>query len=463
MHSLRAMSAASDGKAARAAVPRSSHGAWAPAPDRADPVDVLLRQERTRTPELLPIRHGRMLRSPFAFFRGAAAVMAADLAATPVTGIRAQLCGDAHLGNFGAYAAPDRSLVFDVNDFDETFPGPWEWDVKRLAASIAVCARDRGFGEQAGVRAAVRAYREAMRRFAEMRTVDVWYARLDVGEQFARWSAQLSPSRAKNLDKSLEKARRKDSLRAMAKLTVVVDGEPRIVSDPPLVVPIADLLGDAMEALVREQLGALVRGYAQTLQNDRRHLLEGYELVDAAHKVVGVGSVGTKDWIALLLGRDAADPLFLQIKEAERSVLEPFAGGARGGSANQGRRVVEGQRLMQAASDVFLGWLRVASDADGRRRDYYVRQLWDAKASAPIGTMAEAELQVYCATCGWTLARAHARSGNRFAIAGYLGSGDAFEQALADFAGSYADQNERDHAALARAVAAGAVTADLER
>ncbi|HTN24764.1 MAG TPA: DUF2252 domain-containing protein [Solirubrobacteraceae bacterium] len=458
------MSGASDGKAARAAVPRSSHGAWTPAADRPDPVDTLLRQDLARTPELVPIRHGRMVRSPFAFFRGAAAIMAADLAATPVTGIRAQLCGDAHLANFGAYAAPDRSLVFDLNDFDETFPGPWEWEVKRLAASVAVCARDRGFDERAGVRDTVRAYREAMREFAAMRTIEVWYARLDVDKEFARWSAHLSAARSRDLDRSLAKARRKDSLRALAKLTVVVDGEPRILSDPPLVVPIADLLGDLAEAQVREMFGVYRREYARTLQNDRRHLLAGYDLVDVAHKVVGVGSVGTKDWIALLLGRDRADPLFLQFKEAQPSVLAPFAGRARGGaSANQGRRVVEGQRLMQAASDVFLGWLRVATDADGRSRDYYVRQLWDAKASAPIATMDAGELRAYGEICGWTLARAHARSGDRFAIAGYLGAGDTFEQALADFARSYADQNERDHAALRRAVDAGTVAADLER
>jgi uncharacterized protein (DUF2252 family) len=450
-----------DAKASRAALPRSSHGRWEPAAGRADPVDLLVRQEQTRTPQLVPIRHGRMLRSPFAFLRGAAAIMAADLATTPVTGIRVQLCGDAHLANFGAYAAPDRSLVFDLNDFDETLPGPWEWDVKRLAASIAVCARDRGFDEDDGVRAAVREYRRAMRRFAGMRTTEVWYARLDVAEQFVRWSEHLGPPRSKDLDKSLAKARRKDSLRALAKLTYVVDGEPRIVSDPPLVVPIAELLGDVEEARVRELFGGYLRDYERTLQNDRRHLLRGYRLVDVAHKVVGVGSVGTRAWIALLLGRDASDPLFLQFKEAEASVLAPFAGGRP--AAHDGRRVVEGQRLMQAAGDVFLGWLRVASDTDGRSRDYHVRQLWDAKASAPLDTMSEDELQAYCEICGWTLARAHARSGDRFAIAAYLGTSDRFEAALGRFARHYADQNESDHAGLARAVQAGRLEADLER
>jgi uncharacterized protein (DUF2252 family) len=369
-----------------------------------------------------------------------------------------QLCGDAHLANFGAYAAPDRSLVFDLTDFDETLPGPWEWDVKRLAASFAICARDRGFAGEESVRAAVGAYRGAIRRFAGMRALDVWYSRLDVAEQFARWSEEPGGGpRRKGFDKALAKARRKDSLRALDKLTYDVDGVPRIVSDPPLVVPISELLGDVEEARVREHLAGHLRDYARTLQSDRRHLLARYELADVAHKVVGVGSVGTRAWIALLLGHDAGDPLFLQFKEAEPSVLAPFAGRSR--ARNQGRRVVEGQQLMQAASDVFLGWLTVADDGDGRPRDYYVRQLWDAKASAPIGTMSARELVAYAEICGTTLARAHARSGDGEAIAGYLGASDRFDGALADFAASYADQNERDHAALARAVAAGAVAA----
>jgi uncharacterized protein (DUF2252 family) len=456
--------AAARGRAARATVPRSSHADWAPAKDRGDPVATLRRQAQTRTPQLVPIRHGRMLRSPSAFFRGAAAIMAADLRATPVTGIRVQCCGDAHLANFGAFAAPDRSLVFDLNDFDETLPGPWEWDVKRLAASLAVAGRDRAFSAPAraeAIVAAVRAYREAMRGFAAMRTIDVWYARLDVDKQVARWSEHLSASRRRGLDERLAKARRKDSLRALDKLTVAVDGRPRIVSDPPLVVPLDQLLDDADEERVRARLRDYLQQYMQTLQHDRRQLLGGYHPVDMAHKVVGVGSVGTRAWIVLLLGRDDADPLFLQLKEAEASVLEPPAEPSR--ATNQGQRVVEGQRLMQAASDVFLGWLHVEQDLDGRPRDYYVRQLWDAKASAPVDTMSAREMAAYAGICGWTLARAHARTGDRFAIAAYLGASDRFERALLAFAETYADQNERDHAALAQAVTAGAIEADLSR
>jgi uncharacterized protein (DUF2252 family) len=428
--------------------------------DRPDPVEILMRQARTRTPELVPIRYGRMVRSPFAFFRGAAAIMAADLAGTPVSGTRVQLCGDAHLANFGGFAAPDRRLVFDVNDFDETLPGPWEWDVKRLAASIEVAGRDRGFGGRVrrdAVRRAARSYRRAMGAFAAMRTIDVWYARLDE-EQI---SEHLSGSRRKDLDKALAKARRKDSLRALAKLTYDVAGEPRIVSDPPLVIPVDEISGDDGPEIVRERLRSYLRDYQKTLQHNRRHLLGAYRLVDVAHKVVGVGSVGTRTWIALLLGSDASDPLFLQIKEAEPSVLEPYAGRRR--AMNQGRRVVEGQQLMQAASDVFLGWLRVEHDLDGRRRDYYVRQLWDAKASAPIDTMPADELVAYGAICGWTLARAHARSGDRVAIAAAIGRGDGFDRAIARFAETYADQNEHDYAALVAAVKGGVVPADPDR
>jgi uncharacterized protein (DUF2252 family) len=452
------------GRAARAAAPRSSHADWAPAEDRRDPVATLTLQAETRTPQLVPIRYGRMLRSASAFFRGAAAIMAADLRDTPVSGIRVQCCGDAHLANFGAFAAPDRSLVFDLNDFDETLPGPWEWDVKRLSASLAVAGRDRGFAPSDradAILAAVRAYREAMRSFAAMRTIDVWYARLDVDQQVAGWSESLSRSQRRGLDEQIAKARRKDSLRALGRLTVAVDGRPHIVSDPPLVVPLEELLDGADEVQVRAQLRGHLQDYTQTLRHDRRQLLGGYRPVDIAHKVVGVGSVGTRAWIVLLLGRDDADPLFLQLKEAEASVLEPFAGPSR--ATNQGRRVVEGQRLMQAASDVFLGWLHVERDLDGRPRDYYVRQLWDAKASAHVDTMSATQTAAYAEICGWTLARAHARSGDRFAIAAYLGAGDRFDRALLTFAETYADQNERDHAALAQAVKSGAIEADLGR
>lgn len=453
--------AARRGKAARAGAPRSAHAYWTPTPDRPDPVEVLERQARTRVPELIPIRYGRMLRSPLAFLRGSAAIMAGDLATTPTSGLHVQLCGDAHLANFGGFAAPDRKLVFDLNDFDETLPGPWEWDIKRLAASFTVAARDRGLDSRARrdtTIAAVREYRLAMRRFAAMRTIDVWYARLEVADQFERWSKRASASARKRYKTTLAKAHSKDSLRALAKLTHDVDGEPRIISDPPLVVPLDELVQDAERRLVEEELMRVFERYRETLSFDRRHLLDGYRPVHMAHKVVGVGSVGTRAWIVLLLGHDAADPLFLQIKEAERSVLEPFA--APSPFSTSGQRVVEGQRLMQAASDIFLGWTRVDSEPDGRPHDYYVRQLWDEKGSVPIDTMPPRELSAYAQICGWTLARAHARSGDRVAIAGYLGGKDSFDEALVEFAEAYAEQNERDYRALAAAVKAGKVPAD---
>jgi len=450
-----AVTAADLGRAARSETPRSSHASWDPPAHRVDPVVILRKQARRRVPELVPIRHGRMLASPFAFFRGAAAVMAADLASTPVTGIRVQLCGDAHLANFGGYAAPDRKLVFDLNDFDETLPGPWEWDVKRLAASVAVAARDRGFSvadrREAVTRAAL-SYRETMRQFADMRTLDVWYARLEVEELFARWSVPGGGQR-----KALEKARSKTSLRAFSKLTHEVDGQPRIISDPPLIVPIEELVEGA-EQQMQEVMTNLLADYRTTLPDDRRTLIDGYEPVHFARKVVGVGSVGTRAWIVLLLGRDTRDPLFLQIKEAEASVLEPFAG--RSEYRTSGQRVVEGQRLMQAASDILLGWLPDVPGIDGRRRHFYVRQLWDQKASARLDDISPHELAIYGGVCGWTLARAHARTGPRAAIAAYLGGGDRFDRALADFAEAYAEQNERDYAALVEAVKRGRIPAE---
>jgi uncharacterized protein (DUF2252 family) len=451
------------GKTARAIAPRSSHADWQPAPDRVDPIAILEQQATTRTPELVPIRHGRMLRSPFAFFRGAAAIMAADLATTPTTSLTVQLCGDAHLSNFGVYAAPDRDLVFDLNDFDETLPGPWEWDVKRLAASFAVAGRDRGLeaGERReAILSAMRSYRGAIREFAGMRTIDVWYARLDVAEQFARWAQDRGAEARRNADRTLRKARRKDSLRAVAKLTRDEGGTPRIVSAPPLIVPLGEMLPETEKERVEQELMKLLRGYARTLQPDRRHLLGSYRPIEMAHKVVGVGSVGTRAWIVLMLGRDASDPLVLQVKEAQRSVLEPYTRRSR--QANQGQRVVDGQRMMQSASDVFLGWLRVNEGIDGGRRDFYVRQLWDAKESAPIEELDGYQLARYAEVCGWTLARAHARTGDREAIGAYLGNRDRFDTALATFAETYADQNERDHAALAAAVEAGRLEADLE-
>jgi uncharacterized protein (DUF2252 family) len=453
------------GRSARKRAPRSAHALWEAAPERADPIATLERQAETRTPELVPVRYGRMARSPFAFFRGAAAIMAADLAATAATGLGAQLCGDAHLANFGAFAAPDRSLVFDLNDFDETLPGPWEWDVKRLAASLVVAARDRGFDrakQRDIVRSGVRAYREAMRAFAAMRTLDVWYARLDVDRQVAEWGRHLDPDRRSKLDRAVAKARRKNSLRALSKLTYEVDGGPCIVSDPPLIVPIGELLGDAEAAPDLAWLEALLRDYRRSLPPHVRQRAASYRPGDLAPKVVGVGSVGMRAWIVLLLGRDDADPLFLQLKEAQPSVLEPFA--RRSSVGNEGERVVRGQRLMQAAGDILLGWLRVKQDVgDGRPRDYYVRQLWDAKASVAIDLLSASELSAYAQTCGWTLARAHARSADRVAIGAYLGASDRFDRAVAAFADLYADQNERDHEVLVTAIRAGRIAADPDR
>jgi uncharacterized protein (DUF2252 family) len=444
------------GKAARTRAPRSSHAQWRPPADRADPVQTLARQERDRVPELLPVRHERMLSSPFAFFRGAAAVMAADLASTPSSGLPAQLCGDAHLTNFGAFAAPDRRLVFDLNDFDETLPGPWEWDAKRLAASFAVAGRDIGLGRDArrtAVVGAVESYRSAMREFAQMRTLDVWYARLDIDEQYARFARQVGGTARKRIDKVVTRARAKDSLRAFARLAYDTGGEPRIRGDPPLVVPLGELVPADEQQAARDEIARSVRVYARTLEPHLRRLLAQYRIVDIAQKVVGVGSVGTRSWIVLLIGRDASDPLFLQLKEAERSVLAPFVAPAR--VTNQGRRVVTGQRLMQATGDVLLGWLRTTDERDGRERDYYVRQLWDAKGSVRIDELNADELTTYARICGWTLARAHARTADRTAIAAYLGRSTAFADALAAFAESYADQNERDYAAFARALTTG--------
>ncbi len=388
--------------------------------------------------------------------------MAADLAGTPVSGERVQLCGDAHLSNFGAFAAPDRHIVFDVNDFDETAPGPWEWDVKRLAASFALAGRERGLdarGRDRVTRRAVGAYRRAMRRLAKMPHLAVWYARLDVEDLVARPWHGMSEARRRRLERNVAKAREKDSLRALERLTHEVDGEPRITGDPPLVVPIEDLLEDGDRRDVAEELQALLAAYRDTLPRDLARLLDGYRFVHLARKVVGVGSVGTRAWIVLLLGRDDADPLFLQIKEAERSVIEPYTGDA--GFDNHGRRVVEGQRLMQAAGDIFLGWLS-ATGLDGRDRDFYVRQLWDCKRSAEIETMDPHGLALYAEACGWTLARAHARSGDRIAIAAYLGGGDRFDRALGEFAERYADQTEQDHARLMEAVRSGRVEVQAE-
>jgi uncharacterized protein (DUF2252 family) len=451
---------AARGKSVRAEVPRSSHAQWEPAPGRRDPVEVLEEQAQTRVPELVPIRYGRMLVSPFTFYRGAAALMAADLADAPRTGLDVQLCGDAHLSNFGAFAAPDRRLIFGVNDFDETLPGPFEWDVKRLVASFAVAGRDRGFSRKQRMRvnrAVARSYREAMRDFAQMRALDLWYARLDVEDVASRWGSQASAKQLKRFDRNVAKARTKDSMRAFDRLTRLVDGEPRIVSDPPLIVPIDELVSpDRLDAL-EDGLRGVIRSYRRSLTGDRRHLLERFRYVHVARKVVGVGSVGTRAWIVLLLGNDNSDPLFLQIKEAQASVLEPYLG--KSAHANHGQRVVEGQRLMQSASDIMLGWIRT-DGIDGVRRDFYIRQLWDGKGSAIVEAMDPSALTMYGQICGWTLARAHSRSGDPAAVASYLGSGDSFDRAMASFAETYADQNEADYAALRRAVDAGTIAVE---
>jgi uncharacterized protein (DUF2252 family) len=452
---------AARGKAARGELPRSAHGAWEPGPMRRDPVDLLEEQARTRLPELGPIRYGRMLESPFTFFRGGAALMAADLADGPRTGLHAQLCGDAHLSNFGIFAAPDRRLVFSINDFDETLPGPFEWDVKRLAASFAVAGRDRGFSDserRSVVMTAAREYREAIARFARMRNIDVWYTRLDVAGILDRFRAASSGKQMKRLHASVANVRTKDSLRALSKLCRSVDGELRIVGNPPLVTPIEDVLPGAERNHLEDVVRRMIRTYQRTLPRDRRNLLESYRYAHAARKVVGVGSVGARTWILLLVGRDNDDPLFLQFKEAQRSVLEPFLG--RSQYAQHGQRVVEGQRMMQAAADIMLGWERVVT-IDGEKKDFYIRQLWNAKGSAEVELMDPSALEAYGRICGWTLARAHARSGDRIAIAAYLGKGDSFDRAMASFGEAYADQNERDYGALRDAVAAGRVPAEL--
>jgi len=445
---------AARGKAARGEVPRSAHASWEAPPVRPDPVELLEEQAKTRVDELVPIRYGRMLVSPFTFFRGAAYLMASDLAGMPRTGLHAQLCGDAHLSNFGVFAAPDRHLVFDTNDFDETLPGPFEWDLKRLVASFAVAGRNRGFGEarrQEINRAVTRSYREAMAGFASMRILDLWYSRIDVEDIFAQLSSQVSSKVVKRAERNEAKARTRDSLAAFKKLTRVVDGEPKIVGDPPLIVPISELF-TGEQAMDAARL--VIREYRRTLQGDRRHLLERFRLVDAARKVVGVGSVGTRAFILLLLGHDDEDPLFLQMKEAQASVLEPFLG--RSSFASHGQRVVEGQRLMQAASDTMLGWIHVTG-FDGVERDYYLRQLWDSKGSALVDVMEPRTMAAYATLCGQTLARAHARSGDAVAISSYLGTTDAFDRALAAFAELYADQNERDYAALKAAADSGRI------
>jgi uncharacterized protein (DUF2252 family) len=450
---------AARGKSERAKVSRSTHEAWEPPSKRTSPVALLEEQGRNRLQELLPIRYGRMLASPFAFYRGAAYLMASDLASAPSTNLQAQLCGDAHLSNFGGFAAPDRGIVISITDFDETLPGPFEWDVKRLATSFAVAGRACEFDDRERasiVAASVRAYRTAIREFATSHNLDLWYSRLDAAAVIGHLRHGKT---RKRFAAAMEKAHGKDRMKAFAKLTEMVDGERRIVSDPPIVVPIEDLMSTTeahrLDDLIRGALGS----YGRSLQGDRRHLLETYRYAHAARKVVGVGSVGLRAWILLLLGRDQNDPLFLQFKEAERSVLEPFLGAS--GYASHGQRVVEGQRLMQSATDVLLGFATVEGFT-AQPLDFYVRQLWDAKWSPEVESMDPGVMETYAQVCGQTLARAHARSGDAIAIGSYLGGGDAFDRALTSFAESYADQNERDYDTLLKAVATGTVAAQRD-
>ncbi|MFF4744996.1 DUF2252 domain-containing protein [Streptomyces sp. NPDC001268] len=431
------------GRAVRKEVPRSSHGRWIPAADRPDPLAVLEAQARTREPDLVPVRYGRMAVSPFTYLRGAPAVMAADLAVQRNTGLRVQLCGDAHLLNFGVFASPERTLLFDLNDFDETLPGPFEWDVKRLVASVAVAARDNGepdAGARRAARAAAESYRLSLRRLSGLGELDVWYERI-AAEDLVPLVRDLERAR---IEAQLAKARRRTSLQALDKLTEVVGGRRRIVQDPPLLEAVAGL--DA--ASVRK----ILSDYRSTLPEERRVLLDRYRFVEAARKVVGVGSVGTRCFVALMTGRDTEDPLFLQIKEAQRSVLEPHL--PKSAYRHQGQRVVAGQRLLQAASDIFLGWV---SGPGGRH--FYWRQLRDMKGSADVATMSPTLLRDYAALCGRALARAHARSGERIAIAAYLGASDTFDRAMADFAVAYADRTVEDHQALRAAIESGAVEA----
>src|SRR5580704_11751127 len=442
------------GKDARAVAPLESHAEFVPGRKR-DPVGLLLEQAKTRVPELVPVRHGRMLVSAFTFYRGAALPMAADLATTPASGLRVQLCGDAHLSNFGAFASPERSLVFDVNDFDETLPGPFEWDVKRLAASLTVAGRDKGYTAKDCRKitlAAGEGYRTAMRGFADQTFMDVWYTHVDIQSAVAEFRSQMKAKSYEKAQKMLGKAHTSDTMKAVGKLTTMVDGQRRIISQPPLIVPIEEIFAGVQADAIYEQINTVLNKYRRTLQSDRRHLLEQFTMVQVARKVVGVGSVGTRAYVVLMDAGDGVEPLFLQAKEAQPSVLADYAGRSR--YNNQGERAVAGQHLMQAESDIFLGWTRVTGP-DGIDRDFYVRQLRDWKFSVPIEVMLPAGMTVYAQLCGWTLARAHARSGDRVALAAYLGGSAKFDEAIADFAETYADQNERDYAAFQAAVKDG--------
>jgi uncharacterized protein (DUF2252 family) len=454
---------AAQGKAARLDVSRSAHAAYEPAPKRADPVALLESQDATRIPDLVPIRYGRMLASPFAFYRGAAKIMASDLAPTPRTGLTVQCCGDAHVANFGVFASPERQLVFDVNDFDETLPGPWEWDIKRLSTSLVIAARNNGFYVKYQDRIAsgtVEEYRTAMTRFAKMNNLDVWYAHLDVDVALSQLGPQVNASVVKQTERSLSKARTPNSTAAFAGLTTTVDGERRFVADPPLIVPIGELARGSERNDMFDALHEQLSSYRESLERDRRVLLEQFRVTDFARKVVGVGSVGMLAWIALLIGVDEKDPLFLQLKQAEASVLEEYLGPSE--FSNHAERVVIGQRLMQASSDIFLGWLHLDPGPGADPIDFYVRQLRDWKGAGDVEQMKHDAMAQYGRFCGWALARAHARTGDRIAIAAYLGKGTAFDKALVAFSHAYAEQNERDYEALAAAVKAGRVTAEKD-
>jgi uncharacterized protein (DUF2252 family) len=453
---------AARGAQARAEVPRESHADFTVPARRPDPIALLEEQAKARVPELVPVRWGRMMVSPFTYYRGAALPMASDLATTPVSGLTVQACGDAHLSNFGVFGSAERNLVFDVNDFDETLPGPWEWDVKRLAASMEVAARSNGFSDKQRrkiVAGTVAGYRQAMRDFAGMSQLGIWYARADIDQLRAQLESKMDDRQRKLVAKGAAKARTRDSMEELGKLTTTVDGQLRIMADPPLLVPIEDLLSDqSQRSALESEIHSILSKYRRTLATDRRYLIDQYEFVHVARKVVGVGSVGTRCWIVLMLGRDESDPLFLQVKEAEESVLSRFLGASE--FTNMGQRVVAGQRLMQASSDIFLGWHRVAAGLDGKQRDFYVRQLRDWKFSLDVDAMVPGGMRMYGELCGWTLARAHARSGDAIAIAAYLGGSDVFDQAVTQFAAAYADQNERDHDAVLAAVKAGRIVAE---
>jgi uncharacterized protein (DUF2252 family) len=458
---LTATERAARGRAARTEVPRASHAVFEPSSHRPDPIALLEEQAKTRVPELVPIRYGRMLVSPFAFFRGGALIMASDLDATPTSGIRVQVCGDAHMSNFGVFDSPERRQMFDVNDFDETLPGPWEWDVKRLAASLAIAGRENGYSQRDRrtiVLAAAGGYRRAMTQFAGMHTLDVWYAGLDVARVMQRVRSEIPPKRFKLLERSLARARTRDSLQAFSKLTEVVDGKVRISPDRPLIVPVEELAPPEVRDRLERDFLKLLGGYRATLQYNRRHLIDQFRFVQLARKVVGVGSVGTRAWIGLFMGVRDGDALFLQMKEAEESVLERFVGLSE--FRNHGQRVVAGQLTMQVASDIFLGWERVVG-LDGQTRDFYLRQLRDGKWSIDASVMLPRGMAIWGGLCGWTLARAHARSGDRIAIASYLGTRAVFDRAMVDFAEAYADQNEHDYKALRAAAESGRIQAEM--